>query len=62
MAVLMVEEIDSRANSRIVQVSFGMSIRFRNSGSLSRVRQSLMVGSLANSKVLTNDNFAHSLH
>ena len=61
MAVLVVEEIDSRANSRIVHVSFGMSICFRNSGSLS---EALFDGRVASElqSTITIDSFAPSLH
>ena len=61
MAVLVLDEIDLWADSRDRHVSLGMSIRFRNSGSLSKTRHSLMAGSLVNSKVLTIESLARSL-
>ena len=60
MAVLVVDEIDLQAVSRIVHVPLGMSICFRNSGSVSKMRHSLITGSLANSKALTIDSLARS--
>ena len=62
MAILVKDEIDFRADSRIKQVSLGMLFCSRNLGSLSRARHSLMAGSLVASRALTIESFACSLH
>ena len=62
MAILVKDEIDFQAESRINQVSLGMLFRSRNLGSLSRVRHSLMAGSLVASRALTIESFVCSLH
>ena len=62
MAILVKNEIDFRADSRIKQVSLGMSFRSRNLGLLSTTRHSLMAGSLVASRTLTIESFACSLH
>ena len=62
MAILVKDEIDFLADSRIKQVYLGMSFQSRNLGSLSTARQSLMAGSLVASRVLTIETIECSLH